>query len=426
MVPHPYGGAPYILLGHLLHAIFPNHLPAAMTILLSALPAAVTVGLTYFIVARHVSPRVGLVACCLLVGSTIFLARATTLCYHSLAIMLITLTYYLYDNHKVWAGVTAGLAVGVHPMTAPILGLWLLVRREWSVAIPIAAGVAVLGYSVIILLMWLPTPPLLAGKLSWHTLIQYFAQTPHAIVGQLSVFEAPRRLLLTSKLLLLSLGTGLVALGYAIRKPLTTLIVSHLSTIIFVLWYFFTCMDVMTWPYLAFMAPSAAILVGVGLARLPKFHTTAVLAYSIVLIVLNPLFMNANVLTQQQSAARNYMEELGNIPQNSIVVTTAGACSLGLFYYIADHPGIMPLVYPYLEYSNYFPTEDYRQYLANHYYQLDYSSTLKAVQDALDRNIPVYYTNYPEAGPILAECFITEDREGLVRVIALSGKEPRL
>jgi len=396
-----------------------------MTILLSALPSAVTVGLVYAILEPYTSLKVRLVCCCLMLGSTIFLAEATILGYHNLAVMLIVLTYYLYDRHKTWAAITAGLAIGVHPISVPILGLWLLVRREVKPAL-IAAGVAAVCYSVIVILMWLPTPPLLAGKLSLHTLTQYFTQTSHAIVGQLSIFEAPKRLWLTTELLLLSFGPGIILLGYALRKPYSVLAVSHLSTIIFVLWYFFTCMDVMTWTYLTFAVPSAIILVGIGLTR-ASFHWKAVVCYGMLLVILNSTFMNANTLTNENPTARNYINELSQIPQDSIVVTTAGACSLGLFYYIASHDtNIEPLVYPYLEYPNYFPTEDYKSYLITKYRELNYNSTLTAIQDALEHNIPVYYPNYPETGPALTPCLILESsREGVVRVIGLTGREPK-
>jgi hypothetical protein len=146
------------------------------------------------------------------------------------------------------------------------------------------------------------------------------------------------------------------------------------------------------------MTPSAIILAGIGLSKLPAFHTKAVLASAAVLVILAPIFLNANVLTEQNPEGVQYLQELAALPQNSIVVDEAGAVSLALFYYINSTPSshIMPLISTYLDYRSYYPMPDYIAYIKQRYYSdLDYSSTLAAVQSALSDNIPVYYPGSP-------------------------------
>lgn len=435
MTPAQMGGSPYLLLSHLVNLLFPNHLPAAMTILLSALPSAITVALTYLITLRLTQKvSIALVCSIVLISSTIFLIESTVTIYRALAIMFLTAALYTYTyNKRYLTTALLGLSAGTHVMIFPIAALWLLADqrlRYWLKPVLLFIAITGLCYSLTLLLMYLPTPRFQSGGFNLNSVRDYFTKTSQAIVGEISIFETPARLLLTVKLLLLSFGAALIPVWYTFRKPFTHTTLILFATILFTLWYFVTCMDVTTWTYLAFLSPSTIILAGVGLSRLPAFHLKTVLVYSIVPLVLSPIFLNADILTKQNPTAQMYLTQLQALPQDCIVVTNVGGLSLGLYYYIAStNSHIMPLAYPSLDSSRVFPTEDYIAYLRSHYYaSLDYTGTLNAIQSALDQNILVYYTDYYDhPNSALQRCFNLQGSgsSNIKRVVSLTGLLPK-
>lgn len=433
MVPVTYGGPVYIVLSHLIYFIFPHNLPAAISILLSALPSAITVVLTYLIILKLTSKKsIALVCSLVLAGSAIFLMESTVDLYHALAIMFMVAAFYAYTlDHRYLTTILLALGVGTHILVLPIAIFWLIADgryKRWAKPVLVFIGVTALCYSLILLLMYLPTPRLLAGGFDLASIRDYFTKTSQAIVGEISIFEAPRRLLLTLKLLLMCFGVALIPLWTAFKKPLirATPTLLLLSTILFVSWYFITCTDVMTWTYLAFLTPAVAILAGIGLSKLPPLHLKAVFAYSLVVLILAPIFLNANTLTNQMSGPKDYLYQLSILPQNSIVVAEAGALSLGMVYYISSTDShILPLIYPYLDYSKYFPATDYADYLTQtYYYNLNYSTTLDAIQSALNQHIPIYYANYSGVSGVMERCFDLQGSGGVEQIVGLTGLEP--
>jgi hypothetical protein len=437
MVPQPYGAPLYILWSHLIALLFPNSLPFAMSLLTAALPSAITAVFVY-LTLKHLttSKLIPLTGTLLVAGSLVLLTQSTSIDYHAMAIMFLTIAFYFYTLNKLTLTyLFLGLGTAVHILILPLAFLWFVVDYiynlknkkklgRWIKPIIVYITIVALFYSFILLLMYLPTPKLLAGSFSLTSIIAYWTKTSRAIIGQISIFEAPHRLLLTLELLFASFGLALIPLYKAFKRPLSNSTSILLVTIVFVLWYYITCIDALTWTYLAFATPSIIILACLGLSHLPKLHTYIIMTYAIIILLLNPFFMNANTLTKQNPIGENYLQQLSALPNNSIVVADAGACSLGLFYYINLQPSshIMPLIYSYLDYPDFY-VPDYANYLfSTYHYNLDYSSTLDAVQSALQQNISVYYADYPDTA--LDRCFTMQGTGEVKQIVALTGLGP--
>ena len=104
MAPQPYGSPLYIVLGHLINML-PGSLVDNMTILLSVLPAAITVGLVYLIVYKMTeNARIGIVCAVVMLGASIPLSQATVLEEYSLCVMFVVMAFYMYLLDKKWAG----------------------------------------------------------------------------------------------------------------------------------------------------------------------------------------------------------------------------------------------------------------------------------------------------------------------------------
>lgn len=434
MVPQPYGSPLYILLGHFLN-LFPGDLVIKMTVLLSVIPSALTVTLVYLIVRKLTSREgVAVVSSLVLLGSAVFLTQSTVLEEYAIAAMLLVLGFWCYvSGYRYRTAICWGLGTAVHVFVLGAILFWLIV--EWKsyvkpllvVTVPIVA----VFYGFILLLMYLDTPRLLAGELSIYSLKQYLTVTAGVILGQLSIFEAPQRLFLTSRLLLMSFGLALVPLVRCIKKPLTKPVAVMLGIILWTLWYQITNMDPLAWTFITYASPFIAVLIGIGLSRMSIVHLRYVAVSALVLVVINGVFLNANVLTNEKPLATTYYEDLWELPNNSIVLCNPGPYSLGLYYAMSEGKDLIPLVYPYIEDWHFF---DYALWLhlahgVETLVIIDETShrwkdTLEIVEDSLDRGI--YYADSPWQLSDVRRALQLEDTQWpqIKKVVGLTGLAP--
>jgi len=446
MVPQTYGYPLYTLLGHLVGFMF-HDLEAAMNIVLSALPAAIAIGLVFATVLRMTGKYlVALISAAVLLGCAIFLTEASVTKGYALEAMFLTAAFYTYVcGRKKSTLVFLGLATAVHITAAFVAVFWLLADRRWKYwlsSIWIYIIVGLVPYLMVPILMYLDTPRFLAGSLTFENLKNYFSSTSRAIVGTISIFEAPERVFWIGKIVLMSFGLGLVPLIVALRRPLGRRKLLLIATGLFFLWYVVTCLDAQTWTYLSLGAPSMAILIGLGLNRLQRMHWYAVGVSACLLISFNAAFLNASLIDAQRPYGRNYMNTLESLPDRAVVVTEPGPYSLGLFYHIVQGSNLVPLVYPYIE-QPLFNVADYNVYLHEHYTvwkTVDklhqgynpitlqpvpiWQDTLQGIQWCLDYDVPVYFT-VQELSPI-TRCFELSGGGDVQRIVGLTGEEPDL
>lgn len=417
MVPQPYGSPLYIALCRLVGTL-PGSQPINLTLLLSALPAAISVALVYVIVVRMTHRKaLAVVSAVALLASTVALTQATVVEQYSLASMFLTLALYLRLNNKPkLTAVVLALGAAVHIILLLVAIFWLAAdyrywRKQWS-AVGIAAVVVAASYSFVLVLMATDTPRLIAGGLSLTALNSYMSDVGLSVVGQLSIFELPRRLWDMSRVLLVMLGLTIVPIAASLRKPLTGMKITLLGTVVAAVGYYLLCVDYTTWTFLVFAAPSLAVLTGIGLGRLRPVHVKVVLVSCLCFVALNGVLMSANTLTFQNPIARTYYDELQSLPADSAVLVNAGRHSLGLFYALSTDTQLVPIVHPYMDKWQF---EDYRMWLGETYglESPEGATTLDLVELALREGRNVYFFG---SDPELEECIIKEDINGLTRV----------
>lgn len=396
LVPQPVGYPLYVLLGHFLNAL-PGDLVLKLVLVLSCLSSAITVALTYLISLRLTGKKLIATACAiLLTGSAVFLTQSTIIEQYALLTCLLTtaLWFFILDK-KYLVAIFLGLAISVHVFALIIALLWFvsLIRewRQWWKPAILTAIIIVVFYSFVLLLMYLPTPRLLAGGLNIASIKMYLFGISGGIVGTMSIFEAPHRFLMIGAVLLTSFSVALIPAVKALR-PLDRIKILLLCNILFILWYVLTCIDPITWHYLIILSPSVVILAALGLAGLSKKYVYVVLSVGIILLSLNSYYLNANRLTNQDPMASSYYDELMSLPNNSIVVTEPGQYSLGLFYAMSNGKQLIPLIYPYIDTWKFV---DYSAWLASTYDIKVGDSTISTIQDNLGKE-NIYYVGLPD------------------------------
>lgn len=432
MVPQPYGSPLYILLGHLLN-LFPGDLVIKMTIILTCIPSAITVAVTYLSVL-HLTHRVlhSLIASTVLMGSAVFVSQSTILEEYGLTIMFVSLAFYAYlRNWKYRTVIFLGLGSAVHVIVIALAGFWILADRRWKywfgkpVLVYIVVGAS--WYALIPILMYADTPRWLIGEASLINLVAYWSGTGRTIIGMLSIFDAPARIWFVVRVVVMSFGVALIPLFTNIYKPLTRTVAILVATVLFILWYVVTCLDINAWTFLAIASPAIAIMIGLGLSKMHIDHAFIIGITACMLVIFNGVLLNANTLTKQNDFAGAYYNQLDALPSQSVVVVPAGAYSLGLFYSVANGHDLVPVIYPYMEEWELFGMQGYSEYLTNKY-GVHWESTLDAVQDCIERDRPVYFIATYDSP--LTRCFVFQpDPEGVwygkpYQIFGLTGLNP--
>jgi hypothetical protein len=247
-----------------------------------------------------------------------------------------------------------------------------------------------------------------------------------SVVGNLSVYEAPKRFLQYGSIILTSLGISIVFVALSIvRKDWNKSKLIAAVVVMWFTWFYVTNVDFSTYTFLTFTIPFCAILACVELSRWPKIYTNVVVACAVALMGVNGIFLNADMLTKANPLATTYEASLKTLPVHSVVVTDPGQYSLGIYYVIAQGYDLIPIVYPMVdpEAAGGWNLIDIKTELATKYGIVG-NTTLELVSDALAKGFNVYF-----AGPLrtkgdLAKAFIVhpkDDNQLVYEIYWLSG-----
>jgi hypothetical protein len=349
MVPQPYGSPLFITLGHLINSIPLFTLPVRMTIFMDVIPASITVATMYLICKKLTNIRIALVCSLVLLGSAVYLTQATILDEFAISSMFISLAFYFYLNDKKKLTVLM-LALGsaIQIIVVAISGIWFILHlnevKKWWKTYWIYVTFGLLPYGLILFLMYLPTPRLLSGSLSWAGIDNYLGAT--GTVASMSLFEAPERLLQFCSIFIASLGFAMAPIFVSFKgltkygKPMLVAVV----TVLFILWLYVTDSDPGTWHFLPIAYPLIMIFVSLGLFKMAQVHQKVVACGAVVLILVNGVFLNANILAHQNPLATDYEQDLWSLPDGSFVVSNSGGnYGLANYYVMALGKDIRPI-----------------------------------------------------------------------------------
>jgi hypothetical protein len=400
MNSQPYGSPLYVLLGHLLNLYVPqSELPVAMTVLLSVLPASITVSATYLIAKKITGNlKYAFVSVLVLLGAAIFLSQSTILEEYAIATMFVTLALYFYTTgRKKLTVLMLGLGTAIHIIVGLIAFIWFAAHiREWkqwwrTYWIFIVSGI--LPYALVLVLMYLPTPKFIAGYLSWESINSYLGST--GTIGSISWYEFLIRIPYFIGIMCVSVGLAIVPFIKAwqnrIGEPLRLMVL----TIIFTIWLYVTDQDPSTWTFMTFSLPMIAIMAGYGLTFMSKKHYKIVAYGAVALIFVNSILLNANILSTNNPLATEFEKAEKALPDGSGIITcSGGSYGLGTMYVYAQGKDIFPLFLS----GNNMASTDYKtdaRYTAyvewlNKEFELEGNNLFDQVQYLLDNGRPVY------------------------------------
>lgn len=349
----PYGSPLYVLLGHLMNWLFPDHLVLALTIGLSVVPASITVATTYLIIKKLTNIKYAFIGVVILLSSAIFLTQSTILEEYALSCMFITLAYYFYilEKRKLTVLMLA-LGTAVHAIAGLISLIWLIshsgMLKEWfktywkQKTFWIYVVFGILPYSMVLILMAMDNPKILAGNLTFMGILNYIGAT--GTIGTISWYETFKRILPFLGFMCLCLGLAIVPFISMLKKFSVKHIQTAILTVVTCMWLYATNSDPNTWTFLYLGIPIMVILAILGLRNLKHYHTKIVLTFSVVMLIFNSFFLNADVLTKEYPVASKFEKSTIDLPDGSVVLTLmSGGYLLGLLRMQAGGKNIIPL-----------------------------------------------------------------------------------
>ena len=347
-------GSPlYVFLGHFLN-LFPGDLALKMALVLSSLPAAITVVMVYLIASKITNrTALSIIASVIVLGCGIFLTQSTVLEEYALATLFLTVAFWFYLNGS-WklTALFLGLGTAVHFIIVPVAILWLIVERSRWRQMMKPLGVYILvglvPYLYIPILMMLQAPPVTAGYFSWDSISRYFTDTGGIVIGTISIYDFPLRIGHYLQLLVTCFGLALAPLAYYFwkhRHGYNRIMWIIIATVGFFTWYYVTSLDPVTWTFYTLATPFIAIGVVIALNHLKRTHLVAVGLVAVMLMVSNGVFLNGAYLAKIDPEPREYVEELRELPDGSAVVTYAGAHGVALLYEITKGKDLVPIIF---------------------------------------------------------------------------------
>jgi len=418
MVPQCFGKPLYITLIHLT-----NYIPIAndafrITFLLSVIPGAIMVSLTYLI-AKHMtqSTKLGITAALVVLGANIVLSQATVLEQYTIVGALFLAAYYFYiTGHKKLTMAFLGLTTATHIVGAIFAVLFGLIewknRREWLKAIPMFIVWGVLPYTLILWLMADPeTPKLLAGGLSWGTINSWGGNSTST--AALALIEAPNRFREGFLVAITSLGLAWIPVWKGFAKPWDNKMKFLIAVFGFTAWFYVTNLFPSVWKFLTPVIPLVACVAMLGLRKLPNWHHKAITIGAVVLIIVNGFMFNTNKMAHADPQATTYLQALEELPEGSALITPrGGAYGFSIFYEMSEGKELIPLAlsspiaWHEKQDSSYI---DYTEWLAREY-NVKGDNIYELVNDALEKGHPVYFAT--PMTTLWSKAFIYENNKG--------------
>ncbi len=339
----------YLLLGRLFLFI-PFNTEAWRMGLMSVLGAMGSVIFIYLILGHLLkdNPKARLyaiVSCLVFGGSALVISQSTIIETYALATMCGVGAYYFALKQRwIWTSVMLGLGLAIHPLLAFIVWVVLFVAyremRNWK-----RYGTTILFFSFY---LYIPIVKLVGNDLGmWGntTPSGFFEGTAGMVmmlVGGLSVWDFPKRVIDTILILLISFGLGIIPLvWYFIR---TRKWKHHLLWLILIPIIFFVIN--MATPTYVYMLPSIAfgsIAVGLGLSRMRKEWAFVVLAIAVGLLGFNGWYFDIGNHLDPDMSAMKFYKDLSIIPDGDKFMGNGWTWAMVYVYNKEEGRNIIPI-----------------------------------------------------------------------------------
>lgn len=349
-VPQPFGSPLFISTIRLLGWLFPNVNDYQLLVFsLAVIPAAIIVVITYFI-AKELTGKhsLALVASAILMGMSIFLTQAIVLEQYMFTAVFIAIAYLMYIKNKLaWATIFLGLGTASHIIVGIVALFWFVI--EWKrkgkllKLVPLYILFGILPYGLILYLLATSDSLFYTGGLSLEGANVYLGGMYQ--IGNLSLVSIPRRILDVITTVIAMLGLAIYPLAVGLKRPWQTRDKIALAVIGVMFWFWFSNNFFSTFKYMAMACPILAAYAALGLSKLEKKHLYIVATGALALIMINPLFYNADKLAHQDPQASEFYKAVWELPDKSAVLSPrGGAYGFSFFYALSEGKDLVPLL----------------------------------------------------------------------------------
>lgn len=350
MVPHTFGKPLYISLIHLVSYLPFGSDVAKITIFLSVIPGAITVGMTYLIAFKLTESRLrSIVVALVILGAVIVTTQASVLEQYAFMGMLFSISYYFYiSGRKKLTMLFLGLLTATH-VIGLVLCLFFVARekkeiKSWIKPLIVYSIVGFGPYLLILGMMATDTPKFIAGSLSIPSLVEYMIGNSTTGVN-LAIIAFPERIITATIILLTSTGLAIVPAFRSKSEMSNKLWTLTMVIVLFTLWFYMTNLFPSTWKYVAVTFPAFCALAAVGMKKMNKRTIYAIGACALILIGMNGVFFNSSLLAEEKPLATEYSSFLETTPEGSAVLTPRGGpYGFGLIYAMSKGTNIIPVM----------------------------------------------------------------------------------
>ena len=347
----------YLLVSHLLITLVPIGTDAWRMGLLSVFSTAIACVFLYLIINQQTKNKIFASLGVIMYGlSALVMSQSVIIQTYPVTCMLATGVYYFALNKR-WKlmGLFMGMGLAVHLLMGIVFGVSFAAfkdyRKNWkALLITFAFGIF---YLYIPLThrppyMWFPDPT--KTNIIW-AIITNLVSVISTLIGQLSVYALPKRLLDTSLLLLVSCGVVAIVPIIYYFKTEKKLLGNYLFWMSFCpIVLFVSELDMNTFDYTMLALPYLTIATFLGLDRCVhkatdtgKYYMTgqALIALVIVSVITfgayNSIYFSMGKVTDPQlSASKLYREEFPKIPDKAIFLPAYAWEWEAIYLYNAD------------------------------------------------------------------------------------------
>ncbi len=325
----------FLLLGHLF-LMLPIATEAWRFALLSALASIGTCVFIYLTIKWHTNNKWHALAGVLVFGSSALVISQSIIIESYALVTMFGIVAYYFSLKKKWVLTTLMLGAGgtVHHLIGiPILVLLVANKelRQWKYLGIMASFL--LFYTYIPLSKYFLNPPEMWANTELKSFLADNITTALMLIGGLSIWDLPKRILDTIGLLGVSFIFAVVPIVIVLRKWKQSLF--WLSTLPII--YFVVNLSPQTYVYIMPSIAFGAILAGIGLSKIgtpyankvipnkvTKIATIVVISSSIIMLGFNANYFDVGRTLDPELSARKFYNELSQIPDGQILMAQQG------------------------------------------------------------------------------------------------------
>ncbi len=330
LFPSHKTSAPLFLLLGRLFLFIPYGTEAWRMGLMSVIASTGTAVFIYLAIRHHLSDLKGfktriyaLIGVVIFGGSALVISQSTIVETYALVTMFSVGVYYFSLKERWWlCSIMLGVGIAIHTLAIVVVILIMIAKKEFRCFE--YAGVIVaflLFYAYIPITTAINNPPNMWGNTTLKTFAIDNLSTTMMLLGGLSYWDFPKRILDTIGILGVSLGLAIVPITIMLKRWKSLLFWLFVMPIFF----FATNLASQTYVYLMPSIAFGAILAAIGLSRMKVAWV-----YSVGIVAIGLLIFNANyfdlgrTLDPELSASKYYNEELNKVPDGQILMPQYG------------------------------------------------------------------------------------------------------